>query len=282
MESIQYTKKRKPDSVPQKHGKKARVSFNEDPPSADEQEDLETAKARRGAVKLDGYGSESDSDSDADGKAGGDGMDEDMFGDSFDAPAKGKNKPRFLKSSEIEGQELETDFGADADGEIKITPFNMKEELQDGNFDESGHYIRKRDELSMHDKWLQNLSTEEIAKAKQAQDRHREKLNMMNADSMDSQSPAELWQKILGILESKETLPKAMRRLAGPKKGKRQQRKKTGVVVPQEQSPAEKQAEVNKEALNALTECADILMGQGSVDIYDMTKEQIEALLAKK
>jgi hypothetical protein len=44
------------------------------------------------------------------------------------------------------------------DGETKITPFNMKDELEEGYFDGSGMYIwNKKDGSEIKDSWLDSI-----------------------------------------------------------------------------------------------------------------------------
>lgn len=53
------------------------------------------------------------------------------------------------------GQEAKT---AEFDDEIKLTPFNMKEELEEGNFDTDGFYHWKsKDKDTVKDAWLDNI-----------------------------------------------------------------------------------------------------------------------------
>lgn len=42
------------------------------------------------------------------------------------------------------------------DGEIRITPFNMQEELEEGHFDKEGMYHWKKDK-DIQDNWLENI-----------------------------------------------------------------------------------------------------------------------------
>lgn len=42
------------------------------------------------------------------------------------------------------------------DGEIRITPFNMQEELEEGHFDTQGMYHWKK-EKDVQDNWLENI-----------------------------------------------------------------------------------------------------------------------------
>lgn len=53
----------------------------------------------------------------------------------------------------FEGQE---DGVVGQDGEIRITPFNMQEELEEGHFDKQGMYHWKK-EKDVQDNWLENI-----------------------------------------------------------------------------------------------------------------------------
>jgi hypothetical protein len=53
------------------------------------------------------------------------------------------------------GQEAST---IEFDGETKITPFNMKDELEEGYFDANGTYIwNKKDAEEIRDSWLDSV-----------------------------------------------------------------------------------------------------------------------------
>lgn len=45
---------------------------------------------------------------------------------------------------------------ASFDGEVRITPFNMKEELEEGHFDTEGNYHWSKD-VNIKDNWLDNI-----------------------------------------------------------------------------------------------------------------------------
>ena len=52
------------------------------------------------------------------------------------------------------GQEEKT---IDFEGETPITPFNMKEEMEDGHFDGDGFYHFKKDANQIKDAWLDDI-----------------------------------------------------------------------------------------------------------------------------
>ena len=58
------------------------------------------------------------------------------------------------ESKLFDGQENAT---VEFDGDIKITAFNMEEEMQDGHFDKEGTFIFKKDKALVKDSWLDNI-----------------------------------------------------------------------------------------------------------------------------
>ena len=50
------------------------------------------------------------------------------------------------------------------DDGIHITPFNMKEEMEDGFFDADGNYFEKKDPNKVEDSWLQGVDWDKVEK----------------------------------------------------------------------------------------------------------------------
>jgi CD2 antigen cytoplasmic tail-binding protein 2 len=48
------------------------------------------------------------------------------------------------------------------DDGIHITPFNMKEEMEDGFFDRDGNYFEKKDPNRVEDSWLQGVDWDKV------------------------------------------------------------------------------------------------------------------------
>ncbi|KAJ3043249.1 hypothetical protein HDV00_005569 [Rhizophlyctis rosea] len=244
----------------------------------DDNEDLETAKARRGAVNLAGYGSESDTEDEGDAPAKGD--DDDMFGDSFtEEPKRKKGDVKFLTKEEIEGQEFDQDEEYNETG-VKITPFNMDEEMEEGNIDESGHYIRKKDEHQMHDNWLQGVSKSDIERAKNAHERQLARERALDAlGGYDESDENQVWLNALRYMQPGETLFAAMKRLGGNKKttslaNKWKKKKAAAMEVDEPLEDAAAAAE-RRQAVEQLTALSDKLMSLGQFDFQSLTYEQI-------
>lgn len=156
---------------------KSKVQFKE-PENEIFEQDLEKSFRKR-KIKDDYQSDESVQDSDE--------SEEDIF------------KEKYIKSSEIAGQE----FG-DRDG---FEEFNMKKELEEGDFTKDGVYVRRKDEQAIHDSWLKGITEDDIKKAKEA----HEKAQMVAEPVVETVEAS--WKKVLEILKPGENILTAIARL---------------------------------------------------------------------
>lgn len=267
-----------------------RVRFNEEKQITtseeiefDHEAELETAKRRRGAVNLEGYGS---SDDDSDNSEPTNKQDEadldDMFADATPEDTKAssgkKKKMRFLSMNEIEGQEMGSrahDTDSEGEGEPKVMAFNMKEELEEGAFDEEGNYVRNKvDPNAFHDKWLQGLSKRDIAKAKAAQEKQERVEQLKEADLLSHvpQDKTGVYRALIDLLQPGENVRDALVRLGGSTKklpawkAKKMQQKA--------KEPTAEELE-NRKIIDQITALADQMMAIGDFGIYDETYEAV-------
>jgi CD2 antigen cytoplasmic tail-binding protein 2 len=272
-----------------------RVRFNEanstESPATDDFEfdheaELETAKRRRGAVKLDGYGSSEDDSDDSEPSNKKDDADlDDMFADATpedsQASSGKKKKTRFLNMNEIEGQEMSSrghDSESEGEGEPKVMAFNMKEELEEGAFDEEGNYVRNKvDPNAFHDNWLQGVSKKDIAKAKAAQEKQERSEQLKEADVLSNvpQDKTGVYRDLIDLLQPGENVREALIRLGGSTKkipawkAKKMQEKKATASEPTAE-------EIEKRGvIDRITALADQMMALGDFGIYDETYEAI-------
>lgn len=176
-----------------------------------------------------------------------------------------------LDEDEIEGQE---DGIAGIEGETHITPFNMKEEMEEGHFDTDGMYHWKKDGKEIKDNWLDNIDWVKIHKTTEGIN----KPGVEDEDSSDIPSlssdfdEVSIQKEMLTFMKPKETVAKALRRHAGNKSissAERWKRKKAGVDVSKEE-------EESKQNVSKLTELANkILQNTGNMDIYQESYEYI-------
>jgi CD2 antigen cytoplasmic tail-binding protein 2 len=302
-------------------------------------------QAKRKAVKIDGYESDSSTenfdarankkattDARADGPADDD-EDNDMFadleedlkdedeGEDLNHGGKKKNAVRFLDTEDIEGQVLNSKSGGhvsadfrvgskkrdnddesssesggdeerdrmddDMDEELgagakkkhapKLDAFNMKQEGEEGRFDESGNFVRKAaDPDAVHDSWMEGLSKKDLKRAREAHQKRQEdqrKQNMANESTLTS----DILKSLILRLERGETVLEALARLGKskqkkkPKWQKNKKKQSDSMDVDPEQTSQEET--LRKEAVETITGAADLLLGRGETEIYDSERE---------
>lgn len=182
-----------------------------------------------------------------------------------------------MKDDDIEGQEEST---IDYDEGIKITPFNMREELEEGHFDADGMYHFEK-EKEIRDGWMDNI---DWVKIKDRQSGGGDGVVQGEDEESDSDDdgnkldPITVYKKIVPLLKAGETIMKAIRRLGGGKSGhassSASQRWKTKKL--KTEANANQATPEDKENMLKLTELADSLLQQGEFDIYQDTLEKLE------
>jgi len=171
----------------------------------------------------------------------------------------------------------------------KRDAFNMKNELEEGRFDQSGNFIRKAQEMdAIHDSWLQGISRKEMKKAREAMEkREEEKREQMRKD--DEIQTHEVLERLIVCLDKGESILEALARLGGKKKQKanknknqwRQKKKAAGNDMEVDSGKGKgKEAEDpeeahRKEMVEKITGAADILLTRGQPEVYDETRESL-------
>lgn len=187
--------------------------------------------------------------------------------DEEDEPEDANN---VLHEDDIEGEE---DGVSRQEGEIKMTAFNMQEEMEMGHFDRQGHFIWNN-EKDVRDNWLDNIDWQKIHPKKYNLTEDDESKGLAEESDSEPEEPVnviETYEKILTYLKPKETLNKALRRLGGDttklSSVERLKRKKAGLL------------NSNKEVTD-LTELINKLLYQtGNMDIYQETYEKITEMI---
>ncbi|KXX81208.1 LIN1-like protein [Madurella mycetomatis] len=169
----------------------------------------------------------------------------------------------------------------------KIDAFNMRQEQEEGAFDEAGNYIRKAvDADAVHDRWLEGVSKKEMKKAavahekRDAEQRRRQREN-------DSILTADLLKSLILRLELGETALDALARLrrgqTKPKKVPKWKQKRTkngdgggdAMDVDVKKEPEDPKQVKIKEAIDAIADAADKLMQRDYANIYDTERERL-------
>lgn len=183
--------------------------------------------------------------------------------------------------------------------QIQITPFNMKEELEEGHFDGDGHFQWKK-QSEIKDHWLDNLDWVKIQKLdndrkqKAAESGDQEQSTSAGGGGLgDSSSESEdeeeaekqkslknfdviaAYRRILELMKPRESIKRTLQRL-GQSSAKissieRFRRKKAGIV------------DENAKLVTELTELTNnILTKMGNMNVYEETYEEISAKFASK
>ncbi|XP_065887163.1 CD2 antigen cytoplasmic tail-binding protein 2-like [Dysidea avara] len=179
-----------------------------------------------------------------------------------------------LDDEEIEGQEEST---VDYDDGIKVTPFNLKEEMEDGFFDSHGNYFTKDKGQDQDDNWLTGVDWNQVEElqALNAEKQKRLEESLKSDDNFVVVDKEEVLKKMLEILKPGETVGKALRRLGGKttmSASERWKAKKKGGVDKVNKEEEQKRREV----VNTLTGYADQLLTTGEYNIYEDTYEKIK------
>ena len=162
----------------------------------------------------------------------------------------------------------------------KLDAFNMRNENEEGRFDDQGNFVRKAgDPDAVHDTWLEGLSKKDMKKAKEAADKRDQDRRQRNADD-DAILTSDVLKRLIPMLERGETILEALARLGKGKdkkpkwlnKNRNRKSKEASMadVDMGEEDPAEVQ---RKEAVEAITAAADLLLTRGQTEIYDAERE---------
>nr|CAB3229101.1 CD2 antigen cytoplasmic tail-binding protein 2 [Phallusia mammillata] len=199
-----------------------------------------------------------------------------------------EKKEQFEKLTEedVEGAEdEENDDPYENEDGPRITPFNLKEEMEEGDFDKTGHYHFNKDK-EIHDNWLDNIDWVKIKKVKKSED-----VEMSSGDEgPDDFDEVKILGEIVQLLQKGETVSGGLRRLGGKektkKKGAQRSWKKEKVYDLEAgdedtEKPMDEDTKLNdekekKERFLQLTELADQMAGAGHYDIYSDTFEKIQ------
>ena len=191
-------------------------------------------------------------------------------------------------SSESGDDEVRDRIDSDMDEELgagskkkhapKLDAFNMREEQEEGRFDEAGNYVRKAyDPDAAQDAWLDGVSKKDIKRAKEAHDmREAERKERERAE--DSISLSDVLTAIISHLDVGETPMEALVRhgKAIPKrkvKSHNKNKKKDAMDVDENGTEEDPVAVKAKEAIDAITESASRLTDRGIEDAYDQPRE---------
>lgn len=222
---------------------------------------------KRGKGVRDEYSSESLDEEQVEVAEDDNASDSDMFASDKEEPEVVVNKgPKKLDMLQFEQElQLEGNHGDASDAEdVELEAFNLREEEEEGYFDEEGNFVRQQSDEEPEDDLL-TADKHEIDKARKAQEAQR------SAVVRISETTAELLTVLISNLEPDESPLEALARLAPPQK----RRNKKAIVTDKELE--------QRQLVTTLTEVCDKLMiYKGVLDLYDMVREELMRLYRRE
>ncbi len=180
----------------------------------------------------------------------------------------------------------------------KVSAFHMKDESEEGMFDDQGNFVRRAaDPDAVHDTWLEGISKKEQKRAREAEEKREEERRRKNlADAQVLTS--DVLGRLIPALEKGETVLEGLARLAKNKKTKKKRPPKIrngkgddGMDLddpPATTTTTTTAAEVDaleirrREAVETITGAADHLLTTGQTDIYEATREMLMRQYARE
>jgi len=189
------------------------------------------------------------------------------------------------------GEKIDDELGAGAKKKHapKLDAFNMRNEQDEGRFDDQGNFVRKAaDPDAVHDSWLEGLSKKDMRKAKEAADKREEERRRADLQK-DSVLTSDALKTLIPLLDMGETVLEALARLGkGREKKPRWQtknknRRKQDSEMKDAELEEDDQAETTrKAAVESITEAADLILGRDHPEIYDAERELLMRLYRRE
>ncbi|KHO02037.1 Lin1 family protein [Metarhizium album ARSEF 1941] len=233
----------------------------------------------------------------------------------FDKSGKKKTSVQFLDATQIMGQEhgsksgghvrlddqdseddeLEAQLAALEEGvdeEVgagglkrnapKVEAFNLQAEMEEGQFDQSGNYVRKAaDPDAVHDNWLDGVSKKDMKKAAAAHEKRAAEARRQRLEEADV-LVSDLLGTLILRLEPSESPLEALARLGRgqtrtkkiPKwKLKKMNKGSEDMEVDDKGAAQDVEQTRIKESINAITDAADKLLSRDYEEVYDQDRE---------
>ncbi|KAM0516691.1 hypothetical protein ACHAPE_005325 [Trichoderma viride] len=200
---------------------------------------------------------------------------------SDDEPESSDDEQDLELAIQEEGVDEEVGAGGLKRNAPKVEAFNLREEMEEGRFDQNGNYVRKANDAdAVHDSWLEGLSKKDMKKAAAAHDRREAEAREKRIEE-DGVLESELLAALITRLERTETPLEALARLGKDKpktkkipkwKLKKMNKGAEAMETDQEVAADPKEVEI-KEAIDAITDAADKLLSRGHEEIYDQERE---------
>ncbi|CAF1094233.1 unnamed protein product [Rotaria sp. Silwood1] len=188
------------------------------------------------------------------------------------------------------------------DDDVKITPFNIDEELEEGHYDETGCFQwKKKDKDEVHDAWLDEIDWTNVknyklknpdATGEDLDDQKQSNLSNNDDDDDDDETDKNQFneintiQSMLTIMEPGETVVRTIKRLGTilsnnkPKQQWKQRKPLPGEIpIAKNIEQTSEELKKNKLLLEEMSGLANQFVSNGELDIYQETYERLKAKL---
>ena len=166
--------------------------------------------------------------------------------------------------------ELQNEMG------FKLEPFNLKEEMNEGDFNEEGFFIENKRNF-VKDAWLDSMETSKYYIPKHLREKAKKKEEEEEEiDEKDEKNILQLKEEIVKFLEEGESVRKALLRLAKQKNPTKTNKSKIFISRNEDNKDLPKEKKTNSNEFDVLTECANDLLAMGYHDAYTITKKKLE------
>lgn len=202
-----------------------------------------------------------------------------------DSESSGDEEARDQLPDEVEEEDAaELGAGSKKKHAPRLDAFNLRDEEEEGKFDESGNYIRKAtDPDAVNDNWLDGLNKKDMKRAREAQEK-REEERRRKAMEQDAVLTSDLLSSLIAQLETGESPLEALARLNKGKlqekkvpkwKQKKQNKDKMDMDEPTANGngTVDHKEEGRRKAVEAITGASDALYSRGQHEIYEVERE---------
>ena len=180
--------------------------------------------------------------------------------------------------AEVGQADEEVGAGGKKEHAPRLDAFNMRNEQEEGRFDDQGNFVRKAaDTDAMYDSWLEGVSKKDMRRAKEASDKRNDELRLKRMEN-DRILTSDILARLIPLLDRGETVLEALARLGRGKKEKPKWQKgrrkdSNDMDVDREKRTKSSKERRRREAIEAITETADQLLTRGQTEIYETERE---------
>jgi CD2 antigen cytoplasmic tail-binding protein 2 len=155
--------------------------------------------------------------------------------------------------------------------EPKLEAFHLRRDLEEGNFDEEGNFIRNAaDEAGYQDQWLTGLSKRDIKAARHAHLFREQEDELDNVKEFVPKS--DIISKLIPRLEISENPMEALQRLNVGASRKTRKGKNPPPLSVEDIERNDKR----KDNIDTITDCCSRLLKEfGMANVYDMSREEL-------